>query len=367
MKKVICFHLYNDFSGSPKVLNTVLKGLLERGWYVDLVTSKGGVLDGLVGYQNMRHYRYRYVFSENNFMTTIRYSFVQIYTFFFSFRYVFSKNVVFYINTLLPIGPAIAGRLMGKHVIYHYHENAFAKSRVYRFLAKAMQYLANQIICVSAFQASMLTHKDKIVIIPNALSEDFVNRISPDPDSAFRCKIILMLSSLKKYKGINEFVSLSFQLRQFHFTLIINEEADIITKYIEQEALTIPNNLTLLPRQEDVSRIYGKASVLLNLTKKELFIETFGLTALEAMSAGLPVIVPTVGGIAEMVEDGVNGYKIDVTDLDLISKTLKTILTDADLYRHLAYNALRSFRKYGYNEMIESFVLVAERHVNKRK
>lgn len=256
---------------------------------------------------------------------------------------------------------------MGKHVIYHYHENAFAKSRVYRFLAKAMQYLANQIICVSAFQASMLTHKDKIVIIPNALSEDFVNRISPDPDSAFRCKIILMLSSLKKYKGINEFVSLSSQLRQFHFTLIINEEADIITKYIEQEALTIPNNLTLLPRQEDVSRIYGKASVLLNLTKKELFIETFGLTALEAMSAGLPVIVPTVGGIAEMVEDGVNGYKIDVTDLDLISKTLKTILTDADLYRHLAYNALRSSRKYGYNEMIESFVLVAERHVNKRK
>ena len=32
-------------------------------------------------------------------------------------------------------------------------------------------------------------------------------------------------------------------------------------------------------------------------------IETFGLTALEAMAFGLPVIVPTVGGIAEMVEE----------------------------------------------------------------
>ena len=45
MRKIVCFHLYNDFSGSPKVLKVVLEGLLQRGCAVDLVTSRGGVLD----------------------------------------------------------------------------------------------------------------------------------------------------------------------------------------------------------------------------------------------------------------------------------------------------------------------------------
>ena len=60
MKHIICFHLFNDYSGSPKVLKTVLEGLLRKGYRVDLVTSKGGVLDELVGFVKMSitHYRY---------------------------------------------------------------------------------------------------------------------------------------------------------------------------------------------------------------------------------------------------------------------------------------------------------------------
>ena len=68
-------------------------------------------------------------------------------------------------------------------------------------------------------------------------------------------------------------------------------------------------NLKVYARQKDVVPFYREASVVLNLSNKEQFIETFGLTALEAMVFGLPVIVPTVGGIAEMVEDGVNGWR----------------------------------------------------------
>lgn len=51
MKRLVCFHLFNDFSGSPKVLRMVLGGLLERGeWSVEIVTSKGeGALSDLEG------------------------------------------------------------------------------------------------------------------------------------------------------------------------------------------------------------------------------------------------------------------------------------------------------------------------------
>lgn len=40
MKRLICFHLFNDFSGNPKVLRMVLGGLAEKGIQIDLITSK---------------------------------------------------------------------------------------------------------------------------------------------------------------------------------------------------------------------------------------------------------------------------------------------------------------------------------------
>ena len=54
MMHLICFHLLNDYSGSPKVLKMVLQGILDKGYRVDVLTSKGGVLDELTGYANLK-------------------------------------------------------------------------------------------------------------------------------------------------------------------------------------------------------------------------------------------------------------------------------------------------------------------------
>lgn len=48
--KIVCFHVLNDYSGSPKVLEMVLSGLLSKGYSINLVTSKGnGALNNLQG------------------------------------------------------------------------------------------------------------------------------------------------------------------------------------------------------------------------------------------------------------------------------------------------------------------------------
>ncbi len=112
-------------------------------------------------------------------------------------------------------------------------------------------------------------------------------------------------------------------------------------------------DLIVYPRQADVAEFYNGASLVLNLSDKDRIIETFGLTALEAMSAGLPVIVPTVGGIAELVEDSVNGYKIDVRDIDRIAERIGNIFTDKLLYLRLSENALSASKKYDETSMID--------------
>lgn len=356
MNHIVCFHLFNDYSGSPKVLKGVLEGLLEKGYPVDLVTSGGGVLDELIGKPGFRKHGYRYRFSTNPIVTMCRYTAVQVYAFLVALRWLFEKDVVFYINTLLPVGPALAGRLMGKRVVYHYHENAFIKSAFYEVLAWMMQRLAHEIICVSGYQASFLSTKKKVTVIPNTLPKDFVEKLHPDPKAAFRQKTVLMLSSLKGYKGTKEFIKLSQRLPQYRFIIVINDRQENIDAYLQENQLPVASqrNLKVFPRQNDVTGFYGQSSIVLNLSDKNRFIETFGLTALEAMRAGLPVIVPTVGGIAEMVDDGVNGYKIDAKDLELIEKRIHEMLSDKQNYIGMANNALKKARLFCAKNMISA-------------
>lgn len=123
------------------------------------------------------------------------------------------------------------------------------------------------------------------------------------------------------------------------------------------------DNLQIVSRQNDVAPFYNEASIVLNLSDKQRFVETFGLTALEALSAGLPVIIPTEGGIAEMVEDGANGYKIDVQELEKIRNHITTLLSDRECYLHLADKALEYSRIYNDERMISGIMSVLESEI----
>lgn len=362
MKRIVCFHLFNDYSGSPKVLGMVLKGLLKEGYAVELITSDGGVLDELLAYSNLKKHSYSYCFSSNPIVTMFRYMAIQLYTFFFAMRYLLGKNTIFYINTLLPVGPALAGWLLGKRVVYHYHENAFIKGAFYKTLCCCMQWIASEIICVSNYQRSFLKRKKNIIVIPNAVPQEFVKCLKPSLKEAFHRKRVLMLGSLKLYKGTLEFIQLAQCLSQYSFDLVINDAEINIKKFLKEHHIKSISNLNIYPRQDNVVPFYNNASLVLNLSNKEKILETFGLTVIEAMSAGLPVIVPTVGGIAEMVEDGVNGYKIDVQDFDRIVEVVDKILSDKTLYIHLSQNALLCSKQYDAVNMINKIIQILSTH-----
>lgn len=357
MKRIVCFHLFNDYSGSPKVLSMVLSELLDRGYSIDLITSRGGILDNLANHDKLKIYHYDYQYSSSSATTMVRYLGVQVYTFFFAFRYLFKQDIIFYINTLLPIAPALSGRMMGKSVIYHYHENASVKGLFYKSLSWGMQKIASSIICVSSYQRSFLKREKNVTVIPNTLSPQFCAEFDSIEYKKLEAKkIVLMLSSLKLYKGTLEFIQLAHTLPDYIFHLVINDSVQNIQSFISENKIDVPSNLKIFDRQDNVIPFYKEASLILNLSNKDLFIETFGLTALEAMTAAVPVIVPTEGGIAEMVEDGVNGYKIDVHDLKKIQYHIEKIFSDNELYTALSSNAKKASREYSTDEMCKKLI-----------
>ncbi len=349
--RLVAFHLFNDYSGSPKVLKTVISGLLSQGVEVDVFTSKGGVLDEF-HHEKLQNYRYSYRFSMNPIVTTLRYFYAQIRMFFFAFRYLFKKDVVFYINTILPFGAALAGKLMGKRIVYHYHENAYVKSSFYSVLAWLMEHIASDIICVSEFQKSCLKRVDNVHVVPNALPSSFLRNFEYNAQKQFENQKILMVASLKKYKGIMQFFELAHLLPALKFEMVVNDDQSTIDEFLKSENISLSDNLTIYPRQEDVAPFYEKSSLVLNLSDTDQVLETFGLTALEAMSAGLPVIVPEQGGVAELVEDDVNGYKINVCRLNEIRIKIETIMDSFSIYERLSNAAYSKSKQYSEEKII---------------
>lgn len=344
MKKIIFFHLYNDISGSPQVLSSVIRGIKSKGFDVELYTSHtDGFLSGIEG---VKYHTFSYKWTTNRFLTFLRLIYAQLYMFIAACRYN-RDEVVFYINTICPFAPALAGRLKNIPVVYHVHE-VYVKPnllhKVYFWMWKRLSYYT---FFVSKYVQNQYDRESlQAKVIYNALSKDFLDKMIPKKEATEK-RNILMISSLKEYKGLKQLVKLAEIMPEYRFRLIVNSDSRSIESFFE----TIPGNLIILPAQKNVHRYLIEADVLLNLTIPSLCIETFGLTILEAMAYGIPVICPPVGGPLELVDNGQNGFQIDSRNLDEMSNKIRYI-TNSNDYNRFSNNAKRKSECFNEEAMI---------------
>ncbi|MCF6228013.1 MAG: N-acetyl-alpha-D-glucosaminyl L-malate synthase BshA [Planctomycetes bacterium] len=73
--------------------------------------------------------------------------------------------------------------------------------------------------------------------------------------------------------------------------------------------------------------------------------ESFGLSALEALSCGVPVIASNTGGLPEVIKDGETGFLHAVGDIEAMANSLTSILTDTELHLRLSTNAAADARE----------------------
>ena len=91
--------------------------------------------------------------------------------------------------------------------------------------------------------------------------------------------------------------------------------------------LGVSGRVEFCGKQDHIERLLPRADVLLLPSEHE----AFGLAALEAMACGVPPVATRVGGVAELIEDGVDGYLEAVGDTEAQAERVVQLLSDPPL------------------------------------
>jgi N-acetyl-alpha-D-glucosaminyl L-malate synthase BshA len=102
--------------------------------------------------------------------------------------------------------------------------------------------------------------------------------------------------------------------------------------------LGVADHVEFLGKQDHVERLIPHARALLLPSD----YEAFGLAALEAMACGVPPVATRVGGTAEVITDGVDGYLEPAGDVEAQARRTIALLGDASLHARVAAAARRT-------------------------
>jgi glycosyltransferase involved in cell wall biosynthesis len=95
--------------------------------------------------------------------------------------------------------------------------------------------------------------------------------------------------------------------------------------------------------------------------------ETRGLTVLEALASGIPVIAPQAGGVTENIRNGWNGYLFAPNDAADFWHKLEDLVNHAQKREEMGQNGRESMTDYGWDTTVQNLVevwqeLIAQKH-----
>lgn len=184
-----------------------------------------------------------------------------------------------------------------------------------------------------------------------------VGRFSKKPIDAFRQviapngeRILVHASNFRKVKRVQDVVRVFAEVRkQMPAKLLMvgdGPERPVMEDLAKDLALT--DDIRFLGKQEQMEEI---------LVVSDLFVlpseyESFGLAALEAMAASMPVISTNAGGLIEVNIDGKTGRLSDVGDVENMSRQAIEILKDDETLAIFKQNAYEQACKFDIHNIV---------------
>lgn len=187
-----------------------------------------------------------------------------------------------------------------------------------------------------------------------------VQRFSKKPIDAFRKviapnneRIILHASNFRKIKRIEDVIRIFKKLNDVipSKLLLVGDGPERPVAEALARELNLFDEIRFVGKQQDMEEIFAIADLFLLPSE----YESFGLSALEAMAGGAPVVATNVGGLPEIVTPGVNGYMANVGDVDQMAKFAVDILKDEQTFLRFKENAKKQADNFDISRIVPQY------------
>jgi len=184
-------------------------------------------------------------------------------------------------------------------------------------------------------RVSEITGRADAVVVPNPVV------VPAHATTGTAARHVVYLGRLDERKGIDDLLSAIRRLQEAGVESRWTLAGDGEIERVRREVSTLPDPSAVdvpgwLPAR-DVRELLGAASVLCLPS----YDEGLPMAMLEAMAFGLTCVVTPVGGIPDVIEDGVDGVIVSTGDADELSRALQRVLEDPESRRRMGAQARR--------------------------
>ena len=261
-----------------------------------------------------------------------------------------------HLNSVKLAGASLAASLAGARVLFHLHELADR-------IGPLLQAAINRAGCVAFCSQTCLDHYAAVPARQRALLVNAV-RIpaalpQPGQDGVPR---VAMLGSINQGKGQDLLLDAFARVKsraELHFYGNVGLSARGYARRLRGRGTEsgLAGRVFFHPPTNDVSGVLAETTVLVHTSRRE----SFGMVLAEGMAAGLPVIANDLGGMREVVADGVTGYLVPPGDAALLAERIDTLLADPELRRRMGVAGRERVReRFDIATRIKDYVVLYE-------
>ena len=194
----------------------------------------------------------------------------------------------------------------------------------------------------------------EINVIPNFINLDKYKKQNLPIDLLTKNnKIITHVSNFRKVKRIDDVIDVFYGINKKipSKLLMIGEGPEKNKAERKVKKMGIKDKVIFFGNSNETSKILSFSDLFL-LTSE---VESFGLSALEAMGASVPVISTKIGGIPEVNKDGFSGLLSEVGDIDKMISDSLYILSSEKVLNQFKKNAREQAKKFNIQNIVPQY------------
>ena len=167
-------------------------------------------------------------------------------------------------------------------------------------------------------------------------------------------KVLMHISNFRPVKRVRDVVRIFARVLESvpSVLVMVGDGPDRVVAENEARTLGVDKSVSFLGRIDTVAPLLAGADIFLLPSQNE----SFGLSALEALASGVPVIAASSGGIVEVIRNGETGVLCPVGDVEGMARAAVEILRDPNRWAAMSATAAEDARaRFGLDEIVGQY------------